>query len=358
MNRSRILVFSLALLFCLTSCNDVFYSAISGRLVDHDTQNGISGVNVFAYTSEEDRDRAYSSYVDGTLFFDNDCKFRATTDANGSFTISKIIWKTNKPLWSEDFDSAYVYLILFSEDYGLSKQGPVAVVSESSNQSAVTLSLERKVESSTLELSFKDSSSAGKARDVEDMLNFTYSYFTGYRTIQRDVSTRTGSYSIAINHPRGESVDVKISSITSPDFSWSASESEYLFTVDRPSSAESIELRKEKHNLKDGIYGTVLLNASSYPVLTDSEVCLKIGEDEYKASLSNVEFIGPEANPSYARASFAGLASGVVIDAKHTSDGAIISELLVLEAKDSDGNVIARGELDLAFADSLMCNLK
>ena len=72
MIKLRNCLIALVLILALSGCNkDVFYSAVSGRLIDNDTENGIAGVNVYAYTSEEERDSAFNSWKSGTIFSDN-----------------------------------------------------------------------------------------------------------------------------------------------------------------------------------------------------------------------------------------------------------------------------------------------
>lgn len=359
MIKLRNCLIALVLILALSGCNkDVFYSAVSGRLIDNDTENGIAGVNVYAYTSEEERDSAFNSWKSGTIFSDNSCKFRATTDNNGNFSISKIIWTTNKPAWSEDYDSSSVYLIFFSEEYGLIKEGPIAVISSSSNQSAVTLRLERMEASSTLTLNFRDVTSAGQSKNVGDAINFTYSYSNGYRTITRDASTNTGTYTINVSYPKGKSAEVKIENISSPLDVWSPSASSYSFNVDKSSVVDYVDMKREKFSLENGIYGSITVEKDKYPNLSDASVSVNIGGVDYIVGVTGVEYVGPEAAPTYARATYSGLASGVYIDATYTGD-ALDEQSFSITAKDSGGNDLAIGTLKLSAASSsLECNLK
>lgn len=358
MIKLRNCLIALILLLSLTGCNDVFYSAVSGRLIDQDTEAGIPGVNVYAYTSAEERNRAYDAWTPGTLFTDNSCKFRTTTDASGSFSISKVIWTTNKPAWGEDYDSSDIYLIFFSEEYGLIKEGPIAVISSSSNQSAVTLKLERQEEASVLDINFRDISSAGSSRNADGAINFKYSYSNGYRKITRDASTSNGTFSINVSYPKGQSAEVKIESISSPLGIWSATAESFTFTVDEPSAIEYVDMKRSKFNLGDGIYGNILLPPADFEKLNTAEVFVTVDGIEYVAKCTDISFVGPEDAPTHATASYSALAGGVLIDAEYDADGALVEESLVITLKDKEGNVLATNTLKLSAASAqLECNL-
>lgn len=359
----RIMLFTamVMMVLALTGCSDVFYSAVSGRLIDSDTEQGIQGVNVFAYTSESERDAAYDAYKEGTLFSDSSCLFRATTDSNGNFSIQKVIWKTDKPTWSEDYDSSSVYLIFFSEEYGLIKEGPIAIVSSSSNQNAVTLRLEKKETTSSFELSFIDSSSAGMSKKINETINFTYSYSNGYRTITRDASTSNGVYTITLSYPKGSECKVVVSNLSSPEEVFSpedASAVEYEFTAKKPSEVGSIMMKRDKFNLGNGLSGRISVSDTHFTALSSAVVSIVINGVEYKVNAANPSFQRPTDTQAYAIADYTGLASGVMIDAQYT--GGKLAELSYpVYAKDSTGTLLAEGTLLLSESnDSLIVNLR
>ncbi len=68
MNRYRYLALFLVvfMIFVAVSCSadfgkNVYYGGISGVVKDKDTSNTVSGVKVYLYTSESERDKAFSS---------------------------------------------------------------------------------------------------------------------------------------------------------------------------------------------------------------------------------------------------------------------------------------------------------
>lgn len=248
------ILLALMMLVLVASCDNVYYSAVSGRVTDS-TGTGIKDVNVYAYTSKSERDAALASYKEGEEFNDPECLFRATTAANGDFSIGKIIWKTSSSQWGNDYASATIHFIFFSKDYGIVTYDDVNIISGSANGSSVTINMGSSQRTTgTLTINFKDSSSSVK-KNVTDPISFTYSYNDGYSTVTQDVVTSTGSFAIPMLFK--DSTDVTISNIKNANGYWSCKDSEVKVTVNSANVVKDIDLDREMYALSTGISGSV-----------------------------------------------------------------------------------------------------
>lgn len=254
MKYKKLLLLSLVLAFVLTSC-DVFYSSLSGTIYDSDSRDTpLSGVQVYGYTDKGERDSAYSSWESkGGIFRDDECLFRSTTNNQGSWTISKIVWDTGSSKWGKDFDHKAIYLIYFSEPYGCWKSDAIEVIS-SANNTAVTEYRSKVMKDSTLTLSFKDSNSSL----ITDDINFTYEYNNGYRDIKNNESTRSGSLTLSVSYIN-DNTKVKISKISTPDKTFS-DHSDVEVTLNAQSIKEDVTLTRVKY--VGGFSGNINANKS------------------------------------------------------------------------------------------------
>ena len=112
--------------FLFTSCYSVFEGGTSGIVVDSESTSipkaGIGNVDVYAYTSEGDRDADFLSWVEGEDFAPNASYYGHTsTNNDGSFSISKLVWKSENPAFGKDADirnicifTIYINTISFS----------------------------------------------------------------------------------------------------------------------------------------------------------------------------------------------------------------------------------------------------
>ena len=228
MNKNRCMTFFLLVAIALfaVSCSadfgkNVYYGGISGVVKDKDNGNGVSGVKVYLYTSESERDEAYNKWQDnGGIFSDEKCLYKSTTDANGKWTVSKVVWMTKDGAWGADYDHIPVFIIYFSEDYGCWKEEKIELVSGTSNTNAIESKRENIKETSKLTINFREDN-----KSISDEITFTYSYNDGYREIKKDVSTTNGQF--PINHlyyvKNDGGVDVVISNIKTPNGCWDTS---------------------------------------------------------------------------------------------------------------------------------------
>ena len=228
MNKNRCMTFFLLVAIALfaVSCSadfgkNVYYGGISGVVKDKDNGNGVSGVKVYLYTSESERDEAYNKWQDnGGIFSDEKCLYKSTTDANGKWTVSKVVWMTKDGAWGADYDHIPVFIIYFSEDYGCWKEEKIELVSGTSNTNAIESKRENIKETSKLTINFREDN-----KSISDEITFTYSYKDGYREIKKDVSTTNGQFTINnLSYVKNDGgVDVVISNIKTPNGCWDTS---------------------------------------------------------------------------------------------------------------------------------------
>ena len=127
----------LAATLLLSGCYSVFSGGTGGIIVDAESTStpkaGIPFVDVYAYTDSGTRDAAYNSWREGTIFSPSNAYYgHTTTDINGNFTISNIVWKSEKPEFGKDADFTTIYLLYYHENYGLTK-GSTVITSDSTS---------------------------------------------------------------------------------------------------------------------------------------------------------------------------------------------------------------------------------
>ena len=233
MNRYRYLALFLVvfMIFVAVSCSadfgkNVYYGGISGVVKDKDTSNTVSGVKVYLYTSESERDKAFSSWESkGGVFSDENCLYKAATDNNGKWSISKVVWMASDGAWGSDYDHIPVYIIYFSEDYGCWKEEKIELVSGTSNTNAIESKKDNIKDSSKLTINFREGN-----KSITDEITFTYTYNDGYSDRTEKVSTTNGQYIINnLSYVKNDNgVDVIISDIKTPNGCWDTS----LFVID------------------------------------------------------------------------------------------------------------------------------
>ena len=272
MNKNRCMTFFLLVAIALfaVSCSadfgkNVYYGGISGVVKDKDNGNGVSGVKVYLYTSESERDEAYNKWQENRgIFSDEKCLYKSTTDANGKWTVSKVVWMTKDGAWGADYDHIPVFIIYFSEDYGCWKEEKIELVSGTSNTNAIESKRENIKETSKLTINFREDN-----KSISDEITFTYSYNDGYREIKKDVSTTNGQFTINnLSYVKNESgVDVVISNIKTPNGCWNTSSfnvnggavtGDITVNVKEASVTMDINLTRTKYDLgESGLSGRI-----------------------------------------------------------------------------------------------------
>ena len=152
------LILFFSFMITLSGCYSVFSGGTGGLVVDAESTSnpkaGIANVDVYAYVSEGDRDSDFDNWVEGTGFTPTGYYGHTTTGNDGSFTISKLVWKETKPDFGRDADYTDVYLIFFHENYGITK-GQTVIISDSSTDT-VYAELKAVRKSTVLNLNFID----------------------------------------------------------------------------------------------------------------------------------------------------------------------------------------------------------
>ena len=121
-------IFIVSILF--SSCYSVFNGGTGGQIVDAESTSvpkaGIASVDIYAYTDCEIRDSDFNDWQEGTVFSPSNSYYgHTTTDNNGNFAISNIVWKETNPDFGKDADFTTIYLLYYHENYGLTKDQTV-----------------------------------------------------------------------------------------------------------------------------------------------------------------------------------------------------------------------------------------
>ena len=208
--------FLVILILSLFSCHSVFQGGTSGIVVDGEStlspKAGIPNVDVYAYTSEKSRDDDYSRWQEGRDFYPAaDYYGHTTTNSDGSFSFSKLLWKNNKPAFGKDGDVTKIYLLFYHENYGLTK-GQSLIVSDSMSNTVYQELIKNRIVT-TLNISFVD---------VATNQNTSNNIFVSISVPQttdnnQDVlpkvftSTISGSGRVQISYPRYKNSEDKLS---------------------------------------------------------------------------------------------------------------------------------------------------
>lgn len=202
----------LEIIFIFSSCQSVFSGGTGGVIVDAESTSspkaGIANVDVYAYTSEADCNSDAKAWKEGTLFAPKSEYYAHTSSgADGSFSISKLVWETNpfKSDFGKDADVTKVYLLFYHENYGL-KKGETLIVSDSSSDTVyVELTSIRKT--TVLNLNFVDVSTENNTSEP------VYVKVTVPQTTENNTDAKpkvydaviTGSGQMLISYPRWKS---------------------------------------------------------------------------------------------------------------------------------------------------------
>ena len=204
-----LLIFSILMSIFATfsGCYSVFSGGTGGLVVDKEStstpKQGIANVDVYAYTSESERDGDFASWQEGTTFTPHSSYYgHTTTNNDGHFSISKLTWKENSPDFGKDADYTNVYLIFYHENYGVTK-GQTVIISDS-NSDTVYAELQSIRKTTVLSLNFMDVSTGSntsqnifvKVEVPQTTQNFPNASPKVYQ------ATMAGSGNITVSYPR------------------------------------------------------------------------------------------------------------------------------------------------------------
>ena len=211
--RNRRLLFTTALMLAvlLASCSVVFEAGISGKVVTEvETRTvPIEDVKVFAYTDRGARDSDYQLFIreenpitrptEGAGYV-----AMTKTNANGEFTVNKIVWESKKSEFGKTADVNKLFLIFYHEDYRPEKTD-ATIISGSTNSDNVYIRMEGTKDKSTLNILVYDVSTSTLMDEP-----CTLKYSVGEST-ETDSSDFTGRTTISISYPKNaEGTAVKL----------------------------------------------------------------------------------------------------------------------------------------------------
>ena len=196
----------LVFLSLFTSCYSVFNAGVGGQVVDAEStstpKSGIANVDVYVYTDSGARDNDFNNWEEGKTFTPQSGYYgHTTTGADGSFTLSKVVWKEYAPTFGKDADVQDLYMLFYHEDYGLTRGQTVVVSDSTSDQLYTELTKIRK--NVALTLNFKDVKNGSVATtelDVEVSVPQSNGKIVAENRVFK--GTITGSGTINISYPR------------------------------------------------------------------------------------------------------------------------------------------------------------
>ena len=150
-------IITLSIIIFLTSCYSVFNGGTGGLIVDAEStaspKRGIANVDIYAYTDKGTRDSDFRAWKEGTIFAPSNTYYGHTsTDNNGDFTISKLVWKEAKPDFGKDADFTTIYLLYYHENYGLTKDETVITSDSTSDTVYAELTAINKITSLSINI--------------------------------------------------------------------------------------------------------------------------------------------------------------------------------------------------------------
>ncbi len=261
-------VFFISTLF-LTGCYSVFNGGTGGQIVDAEStanpKEGIAYVDIYAYTSSSARNKDFKNWQEGTVFSPSNTYYgHTTTNANGNFTLSNLVWKETNPDFGKDADFTTIYLLYYHENYGLIKDQTLITSDSTSDTVYAELTSIRKT--TALNITVNDvSNSAQTANPVLVTVSVPQSTdtLTAKPTVYKQVITGTGT--INISYPRWKNSEDKENNIEiTPQVSITYSQSSDEITWKACANADNEA--KNYAFLEDGFTVIKTVRNSSYNI--------------------------------------------------------------------------------------------
>ncbi len=192
--------------FLMMGCYSVFNGGTGGVIVDAEStlnpKAGIAYVNIYAYTSKSTRDDDFDDWQEGTVFAPSHTYYgHTTTDANGNFSISNIIWKESKPSFGKDADYTTIYLLYYHENYGLTKDETVITSNSTSDTVYAELTAIRKTTALNINIfDVSNSSPSNESVVVKISVPQSTDKITAAPRVYEQTITNTGT--VNISYPR------------------------------------------------------------------------------------------------------------------------------------------------------------
>ena len=294
----------LASTLIFSSCYSVFSGGTGGLIVDAEStstpKRGIANVDIYAYTDSGIRDSDYNGWREGTVFSpSNNYYGHTTTDSDGNFIISNIVWKEDKPDFGKDADYTTIYLLYYHENYGLTKDDTVITSDSTNNTVYAELTSIRKT--TTLNISIYDVATSGLTSN-NVLVKVSVPQNTDTLTADAKVYEQTisGNGTINISYPRWKNATDKAAGIEiSPQVKISYSQSADQITWKACANADNAD--------------------QNYAFIDNPSITKTISNSTY-----NVSLYGKSTRINYP----------TVSGTCGSTDGVIVS----MKAKDSNGN--------------------
>ena len=172
MKAIKSITITLLIILALTSCSSVFSGGFTGKIMedkgglDDSSNTPLSGATVFIYTDEGTRNSDYNKAIaDGTK--PANATATSTTNDNGQFSVSKILWKTNNPSFGKSADKINLYLIIYKSGFGINgfnkNSNSISITSDSTNESTYAESFKRTEKVSTITFQLTNVAANGEA---------------------------------------------------------------------------------------------------------------------------------------------------------------------------------------------------
>ena len=264
---------SLLLLLPFISCENnysVFSGGTGGLIVDAEStstpKSGIPNVDVYAYTDSGSRDSDFNNWKEGSVFNPSDSYYGHTsTDANGSFVLSNIVWKEKKPDFGKDADFTTIYLLYYHENYGLTKDETLITSDSTSDTVYAELTAVKKTTAVTVNIYDAASSNliTGNVL-VKISVPQTTDTLTDARAKVYE-QTVAGSGIINISYPRWKNADDKEAGIeNTPEISITYAQSSDTITWKACANADNEA--KNYAFFEDGLAVTKTIKNSTYSI--------------------------------------------------------------------------------------------
>ena len=214
MKAIKSITISMLILLAITSCSSVFSGGFTGKIMedkgglDDSANTPLAGATVFIYTDEGTRNSDYDRAIsNGTK--PSNATATTTTNDNGQFSVSKIIWKTNNPSFGKTADKINLYLIIYKSGFGVNgfnkNSNAISITSDRTNESTYTESFKRTEKVSTI--TFNLANVANNGETINDTLLVK---LTDLEAINCNISKTSSSNTFSVSYKNDDNTQPKI----------------------------------------------------------------------------------------------------------------------------------------------------
>lgn len=214
MKAIKSITISMLILLAITSCSSVFSGGFTGKIMedkgglDDSANTPLAGATVFIYTDEGTRNSDYDRAIsNGTK--PSNATATTTTNDNGQFSVSKIIWKTNNPSFGKTADKINLYLIIYKSGFGVNgfnkNSNAISITSDSTNESTYTENFKRTEKVSTI--TFNLANVANNGETINDTLLVK---LTDLEAINCNISKTSSSNTFSVSYKNDDNTQPKI----------------------------------------------------------------------------------------------------------------------------------------------------